>query len=184
MIDARIHGFTLVTNNASYRVQKIITYESGCTYAMYVSTLIICIRVNIPTSEYNISDNDLILMIGETLSLPDAYIITTDYISLCLDDYTAKADRMKRLHSEHISTLQRITVILSFVCSLISMACLCITIFTYVVCRNAHYSWQNKCFTMRNPPCGTTVPTIYNRSDSRQGYLLCVWGHNPLYMGS
>ena len=72
-------------------------------------------------------------MTGETLSLPDAYIITIDYISLCFDDYIAKADQMRRQHTENETIMERITVILSFVCSVVSIACLCITIVTYIL---------------------------------------------------
>ena len=130
--DANLGSVLLHRDYGMYEIRGKAKY-SRCSGSMIVSSLIVCKRVNIPTSEYNISDNDLILMTGETLSLPDAYIITTDYISLCFDDYTAKSDNMRRQHSENVSTMQRITVILSFVCSLVSMACLCITIVTYIL---------------------------------------------------
>ena len=124
--------YVLHTNHGTYHWRGETEY-SRCMHPLIVSTLIFCKRVNIPTSEYNISDNDLILMTGETLSLPDAYIVTTDYISLCLDDYIAKADQMRRQYSENKTVMERITVILSFVCSLVSIACLCITIVTYIL---------------------------------------------------
>ena len=132
VVDNRMDGNVLDKTHATY--YKIAEARFGsCGTPIAVSTLIVCKRVNILTSEYNISNNDLILMNGETLSLPDAYIITTDYISLCFDDYTAKSDHMTRQYSENETIMERITVILSFVCSLVSIACLCITIVTYIL---------------------------------------------------
>ena len=132
VVDNRMDGNVLDKTHATYYEIAEATF-GFCGYPLTVSTLIVCKRVNIPTSEYNISDNDLILMTGETLSLPDAYIITTDYISLCIDDYTAKADHMIRQYSGNETIMNRITVILSFVCSLVSIACLCFTIVTYML---------------------------------------------------
>ena len=132
VVDRRMDGDVLDKTHAAY--YEIAEAAFGfCGYPLTVSSLIVCKRVNIPTSEYNISDNDLILRTSETLSLPDAYIITTDYISLCFDDYTAKADHMIRQYPDNETIIDRITVILSFVCSLVSIACLCFTIVTYIL---------------------------------------------------
>ena len=131
-VPARPDYYILDTNRGTFYHRGLAKY-SICKEPIIISTLIICKRINIPTSEYNISNNDLILMTGETLSLPDAYIITIDYISLCFDDYIAKADQMRRQHTENETIMERITVILSFVCSLVSIACLCITIVTYIL---------------------------------------------------
>ena len=132
VVDSRMDGNVLDKTHATYYTIAEARF-GDCGSPIPVSTLIVCKRVNIPTSEYNISDNDLILMTGETLSLPDAYIVTTDYISLCFDDYTAKADHMRRQHTENETIMERVMVILSFVCSLVSIACLCITIVTYIL---------------------------------------------------
>ena len=132
VVDRRTDGYVFDKTHATYSTIAEARFGS-CGTPIAVSTLIVCKRVNILTSEYNISNNDLILMNGETLSLPDAYIITDDYISLCFDDYTAKADHMRRQYSENETIMDRITVILSFVCSLVSIACLCITIVTYIL---------------------------------------------------
>ena len=131
-VPARPDYYILDTNRGTFYHRGLAKY-SICKEPIIISTLIICKRINIPTSEYNISNNDLILMTGETLSLPDAYIITIDYISLCFDDYIAKADQMRRQHTENETKMERITVILSFVCSLVSIVCLCITIVTYIL---------------------------------------------------
>ena len=100
--------------------------------ALSMSKLLICNRVTLSLSEFNRSDDSIILQSGDVIQLTQAYIVTSSRIHLCLDDYIdVIEDSNSAAVAQNESLVQEIVVILSFVCSIISMVCLLVTIVTY-----------------------------------------------------
>ena len=64
--------------------------------------------------------------------MTDAHIVTDKGLHLCVEDYIDLTENVPVVEVGS-SILQRITVILSFVCSIVSMLCLVITILTYIL---------------------------------------------------
>ena len=112
----------------SHLIHNPVSLSGGLS----MSKLLICNRVTVSLSEFNRSDDSIILQSGDVIQLTQAYIVTSSRIHLCLDDYIdVIEDSNSAVVAQNESLVQEIVVILSFVCSIISMVCLLVTIVTY-----------------------------------------------------
>ena len=100
--------------------------------SLQMNRLLICNRVTLSRAEFNQSGDSMTLLSGDVIQLTQAYIVTDNQIHLCLDDYIVSSSKSV-FHEQSVSGMQEIVVILSFVCSIISIACLLVTVVIYAL---------------------------------------------------
>ena len=102
---------------------------------LYMSRLLVCNRVTVSLSEFNQSDDAMTLDTGDVIQLTQAYIVTETQIHLCQDEYITRSP--ENVFEKHDKPLvEDVVVVLSFVCSLISMVCLLLTAVTYALLKS------------------------------------------------
>ena len=107
-------------------------YDSSSVYSLAMNRLLLCNRIVLDRSEFNISEEYIFLQSQKAIRLTDAHIITSKGIHLCIEDYL-KLTENRSFPEAKTSILQEIAVIVSFICSTVSILCLLITILTYIL---------------------------------------------------
>ena len=113
-------------------------YLDANTRYLQMNPLILCNRVSLSLSGLTISDTSFHRHSSDiAVALPEHYIITDSFIEMCADDYfhlTAQALKSNvGRDSNSLDKIEEIAIVLSFVCSCISIICLLITIATYLL---------------------------------------------------
>ena len=102
-----------------------------------MNRLILCNRVSLSLSELIMSNGSFYRHSGDAaLTLPEDYIITGNSIEMCADEYFNRISYALTSSDKDGNALDitvDIAVILSFVCSCVSIVCLLITIVTYLL---------------------------------------------------
>ena len=129
--EIRVNGspFKLIFKHTNYRIPSIDRFK---TEGLRMNKLVMCNRVVLNSSEFNISNEFISLLSEKRISVIDAHIVTENGLHLCIEDYLDLPEN-KSFVQEEIDILQEITVILSFACSIVSMICLIVTILTYIL---------------------------------------------------
>ena len=111
------------------------------TRYLLMNPLLLCVRVALSLSALTLSNtsfNRHSSNIG--VALPDDYIITESYVEMCADDYFHLAAKALSSPVKNFAYLRNPTddfaIILSFVCSSVSIICLLITIATYLLLKS------------------------------------------------
>ena len=106
-----------------------------CHDTLQVSKVLICKRIVLEKHEFNISDGNIFLKSGFMLKLPDWHILRADGIEMCLDDYISHTNKTSgnSISNPQTRTMDQVTIILSFGCSMLSIICLSITDLTYIL---------------------------------------------------
>ena len=103
------------------------------TLGLQMNKLVLCNRVVLDISEFNISDEFIFLPSKKQIWVTDANIVTDKGLHLCIEDYLDLTENNSVVESEENGIVQEITVVVSFVCSIISILCLVVTILTYIL---------------------------------------------------
>ena len=126
----------IFVSNVSYVFwfSKHIAMDKACRTVLQIGKLLVCKRITLSVSELNNSDGKSLVQSDGVLNLPMEYRISSDDISVCLDDYLNYIEsKIKQNPSNPEKVIDRVIIMLSFFCSIISIVSLCITVFTYLV---------------------------------------------------
>ena len=112
-----------------------IPFTENCFTRLELTKLLICERIVLKNTEFNITEGDIFLKSGDVIRLPEWYFVGPEALEFCLEDYTTqiKIKYKERQLFKPGGFLDKITIVLSFVCLMVSIVCLFITISTYLI---------------------------------------------------
>ena len=120
---------------------QIVGYEiDENTRYLPVNPLVLCERVTLSLSVITLSNTSFYRHpSGIVVALPEDYIITESFVEMCADDYfhltsqALAASASVDTRGNSLESSDEVAIILSFICSSVSIICLIVTVATYVL---------------------------------------------------
>ena len=146
-----IHGEEITIHQVKYKLifstefkgnERMVNSEiSENTRYLPINPLVLCNRVTLSLSALTLSNKSFYRHSSDiVVALPEDYIITENFVDMCADDYfylTAQALASPVKNFAYLrNPIDDMAIILSFVCSSVSIICLLITIATYLLLKS------------------------------------------------